>query len=69
MKPSDLGAGQVYVLSYGSSSNVFLLLERYLAKGVDGLNEPLWEALRLSDGKTRSVSEEWLLSRDSTRVA
>lgn len=68
MKPDDLRAGQIYVLSLGNISDVFLLLKRFLTKGIDGLPEPRWDVLRLSDGKPRSVSEEWLLSRDSTRV-
>ncbi len=65
--------GQVWKLSYGRVFDVFLLLERRLVDvDLDGSDVPeveaRWEAVRLSDGRLRDISEEWLEDKNSVKL-
>lgn len=64
MKPEPR-AGQTYLLKHIHTENAFLLLERL--RRADG--SPCWTALRLTDGKVRLVSEEWLLEESTELIA
>lgn len=61
-----LRCGQTHLLSFKGRSDVFLLLERDTGAEPD---EPFWLAVRLSDGRVASVSEDWLLSDDGELIA